>query len=245
LRSLTSRPVTGIPNGPRPPPGWFPEPEDARPSTPGSNPGRAGRPPTIRGGNGSHTSHPGLLTRTAASVRSESPRNRIAPGPTRLVSVPSRGAPHHLAVHRGASAGPDDGAFRLAEPGACAPLPLTGAGPPPREAGPLGVRSHTGQPSVEWRRSPSQDLKRGKPPLGPSIDTPNTCRRRQRWDRLASQAERSTPGRWPGRSLASPPTKSGDFPRSFFGWSSPRGVAPAPRIRPKPGRGAEPFAGGY
>jgi len=82
LRSLTSRPVTGIPNGPRPPPGWFPEPEDARPSTPGSSPGRAGRPPTIRGGNGSHTSHPGLLTRTAASVRSESPRNRIAPGPT-------------------------------------------------------------------------------------------------------------------------------------------------------------------
>jgi hypothetical protein len=128
--------------------------------------------------------------------------------------------------------GPTTGPFGSQNPGLALPLPLTGAGPPPREAGPLGVRDRTGQPSVEWRRSPSQDPKWGIPTQGPSRDAPNTCRRRQRWDRLASQAERSTPGREPGRSLTPSPTKSGDFPRSFFGWSSPRGVAPTPR----PGR---------
>jgi hypothetical protein len=69
--------------------------EDAWTSAPGSNPGRPGRPPTFRGGNGSHTTHPELLIRTAASERSESPRHRITPGPTKLVSLPSRGAPHH------------------------------------------------------------------------------------------------------------------------------------------------------
>jgi hypothetical protein len=232
LRSLTSRPVTGIPNGPRPPPGWFPEPEDARPSAPGSNPGRAGRALTIRGGNGSHTPRPGVQIRAAASVRSESSRNGIAPGPTTLVSVPSREAPHHprsslrgvgRARRRGLSARRTRG---LRPPAPCGSrvLPL-GRRVPYRSGITPGTAASSGGGF-------HRETKAGITRPGPSIVAPNTCRRRQQWDRLASQAKRSTPGREPGRSLTPSPTKSGDFPRSFFGWSSPRGLAPTPR----PGR---------
>jgi hypothetical protein len=211
LRSLTSRPVTGIPNGPRPPPGWFPEPEDARPSAPGSNPGRSGRALTIRGGNGSHTPRPGVQIRAAASVRSESSRNGIAPGPTTLVSVPSREAPHHpRSSLRGVGRARRRGLSARGTRGLRSPFPSRVTGPPPREAGPLGGRDRTGQPSVEWRRSPSRDFRRGLPALSPPRLAPNTWRRRQRWDRLASQARRSTPGRSPGRSLTPSPAKSGE-----------------------------------
>jgi hypothetical protein len=145
LRSLTSRPVTGIPNGPRPPPGWFPEPEDARPSAPGSNPGRAGRALTIRGGNGSHTPRPGVQIRAAASVRSESSRNGIAPGPTTLVSVPSREAPHHpRSSLRGVGRARRRGLSARGTRGLRAPYPLRVTGPSPRKAGPLGGRNLTG-----------------------------------------------------------------------------------------------------
>jgi hypothetical protein len=165
LRSLTSRPVTGIPNGPRPPPGWFPEPEDARPSAPGSNPGRAGRALTIRGGNGSHTPRPGVQIRAAASVRSESSRNGIAPGPTTLVSVPSRGAPHHpRSSLRGVGRARRRGLSARGTRGLRSPFPLRVTGPLPREAGPLPVRDHTGHGSVEWRRFPSRDQSGDHPP---------------------------------------------------------------------------------
>jgi hypothetical protein len=156
---------TGIPNGPRPPPGWFPEPEDARPSAPGSNPGRAGRALTIRGGNGSHTPRPGVQIRAAASVRSESSRNGIAPGPTTLVSVPSRGAPHHpRSSLRGVGRARRRGLSARGTRGLRSPFPLRVTGPLPREAGPLPVRNHTGHGSVEWRRFPSRDQSGDHPP---------------------------------------------------------------------------------
>lgn len=139
--------------------------EDAWTSAPGSNPGRPGRPPTFRGGNGSHTTHPELLIRTAASERSESPRHRITPGPTKLVSLPSRGAPDHpRSSLRGVGQARRRGLSARRTRGLRTPYPSRVAGPLPREAGPLPVRSRTGHGSVEWRRSPSRDMSGGYPP---------------------------------------------------------------------------------
>jgi len=206
--------------------------EDAWTSAPGSNPGRPGRPLTFRGGNGSHTTHPELLIRTAASARSESARNRITPGSISRVSFPRGGsAPPPTQFTAGRRQGPTTGPFGSRNPGLARPLPLAGHGSFPSEGGsPRRPESHRADRASSGGGR-HRETEAGVTRSGPPRLAPNTCRRRQRCGRLASQARRSTPGREPGRSLTSSPTKSGDFPRSFFGWSASRGVAPTPRIR--------------
>jgi len=178
-------------------------------------------------------------------VRSESSRNGIAPGPTTRVSVPRRGAPHHPRsslrgvgrVRRRGLSARRTSTLRHPSPHGSRVPPLGGLVPCRSGVTPGTAASSGGGLHRETRAGITRS--------GSVGGYTKHVWRRQQWDRLASQAKRSTPGRSPGRSLTPSPTKSGDFPRSFFGWSSLRGLAPTPRIRADPGRGAEPFAGGY
>lgn len=222
---------TGIPNGPRPPPGWFPEPEDARASTPGSNPGRAGRALTIRGGNGSHTSHPGSPGGCFGAQRESSAQDRSWPHKTGI-SSPQGGTPPPAQFTAGRRQGPTTAPFGWQNPGLAHPLPLAGHGSLPSESGsPRRPESSPGSRASSGGGHHRETKSRGYPLRVRRQKTPNTCGDVNNGIDLRLRRSGPLPGADPaGHSLRPQPNRE-TFPLSFFGWSSLRGLAPAPRIR--------------